>query len=81
MHAGVFKPTTRNKHYEASYHGGAHAGKLLLHGMLHRVSEDHREVQPLRNLPLQGGSCREAVTVRAAPPRASGDERRRMTLL
>ncbi|KAJ1173147.1 hypothetical protein NDU88_004988 [Pleurodeles waltl] len=80
MRAGVFKPTTRNNRYESSYRGGARAGKLLLHGLLRRASEDHREVQPLRNLPLQGSSCR-AVTARAAPPRASRDERRRMTLL
>ncbi|KAJ1148614.1 hypothetical protein NDU88_001442 [Pleurodeles waltl] len=77
----VFKPTARNNLYESSYRRGARAGKLLLHGLLHRASEDHHEVQPLRNLPLQGGSCREAVTARAASPRASGYKRRRMTLL
>ncbi|KAJ1087813.1 hypothetical protein NDU88_000976 [Pleurodeles waltl] len=79
--AGVFKPTTRNNRYESSYRIGARAEKLLLHGLLHRASEDHPEVQPSRNLPLQGGSCREAVTARAAPPCASGKKRRRMTLL
>ncbi|KAJ1185048.1 hypothetical protein NDU88_001843 [Pleurodeles waltl] len=79
--AGVFKPTTRNNRYESSYRRGARAGKLLLHGLLHRASEDHHEVQPLRNLPLQGGSCKEAVTAQAAPPCTSGDKRRRMTLL
>ncbi|KAJ1173024.1 hypothetical protein NDU88_004866 [Pleurodeles waltl] len=81
MRAGVFKPTTRNNRYESSYRRGARAGKLLLHGLLHHASEDNRKVQPLRNLPLQGGSCREAVTAWDAPPRASGDERRWMTLL
>ncbi|KAJ1161772.1 hypothetical protein NDU88_002253 [Pleurodeles waltl] len=42
---GVFKPTTRNNRYEASYRGGARAGKLSPRGLLdraHRVDERRR---------------------------------------